>query len=384
MWSEREREQLVVWADRAQAEGEALGELVATSLAAEDLVRRDPKDPRLEALHARIFELETAVRDPMVADLFANFPELEPRWEHGMLVGLRLVTTHDGRRFDDDHVEALRRLLRLPVSRFLRHVRVDALHVDGGSLHARVAALLTEPEIVARPWTLILGAPPRHQRRRDGPERLPLPPEQRRTLVDPARGLRMLYHYQVRIDLPWQRGDKGTRLRAAASLADGRHDEPTTVTRLVRALWDPSLRVRLRILDTLPLLGVEAAPLIPGLLLVTRGELEWLNRVREVLGTLARNPELVATVARNFDADQPRCASWLSESPLAAASLAVPRMQTMLLGPRHLDGWSRAELDAALRKLDRTQTRRERSRALDARTPGSAPLLKRLRRWLSG
>jgi hypothetical protein len=190
----------------------------------------------------------------------------------------------------------------------------------------------------------------------------------------------------VRIELPWQRGDKGTRKRAAASLADGRHDEATTMTRLARALWDPSLRVRLQIIDTLPLIGTDAAAFVAELLLVERGQLEWLTRVREVLDTLARNPKIVSAVALNFTADQTRCASWLAASPLAVARQAVPRIEAMLQararGHSTLDDAAQRELGAALITIRRRNDERQHWRTFDQRNPTSQPLLARLRRWL--
>lgn len=393
MWSEREREDLAVWADRLQVEGHPLGELVTTSLLAE----RMSTDPSAASLRARVDELEREVRDPMVAELLAQAPGLEPQWEHGVVVSMRVFDPSRDQRIDQPLdqplgvelppsaatlLDVLRRFLGLPVARFLRQLRVDARGPGWTSLHRQVPDLLAEPDVIARPWTLVLGRPPRSLRRRVAIAGLGSDHPHLDRALDPSRGLRSLFLDTVRVELPWQRGDKGTRLHAAATLADGRHDEPTTLTRLARALWDPSLRVRLRILDTLPLLGVEAAAFVPELLLVRRGQLEWITRVREVLAILARDPATVGAVALNFTADQPRCASWLAASPLAVAQLAAPRLQVMLDQGQNLDDWTKLSLRRALDQLRARDRARGLDRRLDARTAASKPLLARLRRWL--
>ncbi|MFO7566668.1 MAG: hypothetical protein R6X02_28755 [Enhygromyxa sp.] len=389
MWTEREREELSVWADELQAQGEALGELVTTSMLLESraLVRRDPllEDEETLALRARVSALEAEVRQPMVEELLGGYPELEPTWEHGMIVALRVVDHPLGRRLGQRALDSLHRLLRLPCARFLRYLRVDARELDWTPIHREVPAMLAEPDVVARPWVVVLGAPPRHMRRRSPTRVLDLG-DALETLVDAHRELRSLFLDTVRVELPWHRGDKGTRVRAAGRLADlerqRRVDEPTALTRLARALWDPSLRVRLRVLDALPLLGVHAAALVPELLLVERGQFEWVTRVREVLDNLSRNPALVEAVALNFTADQTRCAGWLAASPLLVARRAAPRIETMLFGPRPLEGWARRELEHALRSMKHRASLQREARSLDSRSPTGLPVLRRLRRWL--
>jgi hypothetical protein len=202
-------------------------------------------------------------------------------------------------------------------------------------------------------------------------------------LLDPQRGLRSLFLDTVRVELPWHHGDKGTRRRAAQRLVErARLDDPITLTRLARALWDPSLRVRLEILDVVPLLGVHAAPLVPELLLVERGELEWVTRVREVLDTLSRNPAIVEAVACNFAADQTRCARWLAASPLLVARRAAPRIETMLSRSAASEGWIHRELGEARRRMDYRESRQREAQSLDSRSPVGQPLFRRLRRLL--
>jgi len=377
MWTEREREELSVWADELQSRGEGLGELIASSLLLESRFGADAAD-----LRARVAVLEQQICAPMVAEATAGCPAIDPSWEHGMLVALRVVDHPLGRRLEQRALDSLRKLLSLPVARFLRHLRVDARELDWTPIHREVPAMLTEPGVVARPWSVVLGAPPRHMRRRSP---LAVLDFNAAALADPERGLRSLFLDTVRVELPWHRGDKGTRQRAVASLGNaGRLVEPSNLTRIARALWDPSVRVRLRVLNTIPLLGVDAAALVPELLLVERGQLEWVIRVREVLGILARNPSIVGSVANNFTVDQTRCAGWLATSPLAVARAAIPRIEAMLassLGPRALEGWARRELEDARRRLDyRAEVQRE-ALTFDARTAAGQPLLRRLRRW---
>lgn len=389
MWTERERDELSVWADHLQAQGEALGELVTTSMLLEsrllDARGGASETEETRALQARVLDLETELRRPMLDELFDGFPELEPTWEHGMIVALRVVDHPLGRRLGQRALDSLHRLLRLPVAQFLRYLRVDARELDWTPIHREVPAMLIEPDVVARPWVVTLGAPPRHMRRRS-PARVLDVGGALETLVDVERGLRSLFLDTVRVELPWHHGDKGTRQRAAGRLRDavmnGRLDDPTTLTRLARALWDPSLRVRLQALDALPLLGVHAAAFVPELLLVERGQFEWVTRVREVLDTLSRNPAIVEAVALNFTADQTRCAGWLAASPLAVARRAAPRIDGMLHGSRPLEGWARRELEHARKgMLHRASLQRE-AQSLDSRSPAGQPLLRRIRRWL--
>ena len=171
MWSEREREELAVWADGLQVAGDPLGELVTTSLlldATTKLAEASPfarDDRRLETLQDRVAALEAQVRQPILDGVLAECPELQPSWAHGMIVALRVVDHPLGRRLGHAALDSLRTLLRLPVARFLRTLRVDARELDWTPIHREVPSLLIEPEVLARPWTVVLGAPPRHMRR---------------------------------------------------------------------------------------------------------------------------------------------------------------------------------------------------------------------------
>src|SRR5690606_4724336 len=140
----------------------------------------------------RVFELDGQVCRPMVEDLFGGFPELEPTWEHGMVVALRVVDHPLGRRLGQRALDSLHRLLRLPVARFLRYLRVDARELDWTPIHREVPAMLVEPDVVARPWVVVLGAPPRHMRRR-APTRVIDVGGSLATLTDVRRGLRSLF-----------------------------------------------------------------------------------------------------------------------------------------------------------------------------------------------
>lgn len=388
MWTEREREELSVWGDALQARGDALGELITTSMLLESrsLARADPvDDEETRALRSRLIDLEAEVCQPMIEELLGGFTGIEATSEHGMIVALRVIDHPLGRSLGQRALDSLHQLLRLPIARFLRYLRVDARELDWTPIHRELPLMLVEPDVIARPWVVVLGAPPRHMRRRSPARALDIG-DALETLVDVRRGLRSLFVDTTRFELPWHRGDKGTRRRAAGRLANlsanNRIDDPSTLTTLARALWDPSLRVRLRILDTLPLLGVHAAAMVPELLLVERGQFEWVTRVREVLDTLSRNPALVEAVALNFTADQTRCARWLAASPLAVAVRAAPRIEGMLSSTRPMEGWARGELEQALRTMNHRTWMGREAQSLDSRSPTGLPVLRRLRRWL--
>ena len=351
MWSAGELEALIIWADELQARGDAWGELVATSMAAR--ASEDPEHAR--HLSERLVELEHEVLDARVGPLLADVEGLHPVWEHGALVSLRVCS----RRPDaiDRLLERTAALLRLPAARFLWSLRVelhDANFVDT-SLE-RLPEILLDPEVVARPRVLMLGSPPRrvalhvplHQQHRmakrgvfGGAERL----------AAPERGLHTLLIGSSRIELPFAKGDGGTRRQAFARLdarIRGRKHAlaPADRCSLGRALYDRSLRVRLGALDCLASLGVEAAPLVPDLVLLGQDNGESRVRALEVAARLAEQPEVVACVAENFVAEQIAVVEWMQRAgPLS--KVAVARIEAMTRA-NGLPGWIEWELRQAI------------------------------------
>jgi hypothetical protein len=307
MWTTSELDDLAVWADDLQSRGDPWGELVATSLAAKAC-----EYPELRVqLDARVAELERDVLRARVQPILDGFPGIRATWQHGALVGLRV--TELVVKSTAPMLERVAALLRLPAARFLWLLSTELRTSTSVWSSREILPLLLEPEIVARPRMLILDDPIRHVVRR-----IPADPfgEAAVRITDPARGLLGLSISQARIDLPWARGDKGSRVQAFARLDARIRAAPQRLsvrdrTLLGRALWDRSLRVRLAALDCLGVLGVEAAPFVPDLLLVNHSQVEWLDRAREVLAKLREQPEVVACVAENFLAEQVGALRWL-------------------------------------------------------------------------
>jgi hypothetical protein len=147
--------------------------------------------------------------------------------------------------------------------------------------------------------------------------------------------------------------------------------DDASLTTLARALWDPQAPVRVRVLEAFPRLGVDAAPMIPGLMYVDPTAV-WSTTIREALDRLARDPELVVAVARNFTLAQCRAALWLSELPLPVARAAKPRVEAMITGPQQATGWEQKLLIEARRRME-------------LRPPMAITRpLRRVMRWLDG
>lgn len=311
MWVTSELEYLEVWADELQQRGDPWGELVTTSIAAD--ASEDPE--HRSRLRQHFDELERTVWRPRVDPLLDGFDSIHPHWQHGVLVGLSVATHAD--HSSEALLERMVELLRLPAARFLW-----LLHVDLRTSDLEVPARLLEPEIVARPRVLSLGDTshmpaqlrpllPLHACDVPGPFG-----EAGHRIAEPSRGLLSLSVGSTQVELPWARGDGGSRRHAFARLDARIRANPTRLapadrTALARALWDRSLRVRLAALDCLAELGVEAAPLVPELVRIHHGDPKWIERALAVSARLAAQPEVVARVANNFLGQQIGVLGWL-------------------------------------------------------------------------
>ncbi|HVI01297.1 MAG TPA: hypothetical protein VM869_21415 [Enhygromyxa sp.] len=372
MWTQRDRAELSVWADAMQLRGDPLGELIATSLALEQQRRAGVDEAALAKVRAQLADLERVVIDPILEELLADFPEILATWSHGMIVALRV-----GRDPQTDRLpprgarEALAELLRRPVARFLRCV--DLRNLNGE--FALVEFLLRSEDVVARPWWVALGPLPSSTMRCATIDELGLGPREKATrMLASNPQLRDLWIDGTHVALPWcDATDLEARMQILEQLLARERFDDASLTAIARALWDPHVDVRLRALDVLPRLGADAAPMIPSLLCVDVTGMRWSRAIEDVLATLARDPEVVAAVARNFSDVQSRCALWLSELRLPIArELCRPRVEAMLSGPQRAVGKDHALLVEAHRRMREPP-------------PLAIPRpLRRIMRWLDG
>jgi hypothetical protein len=351
MWTDREAEELSVWADDLQRRGDPWGELVATSLAAE---ASEVAGHRM-LLERRVAQLERDVLEPRVRPLLDGFPGIRPIWEHGALVGLRVLDLQHPA--PEAVLECLTAWLSLPAARFLWMLRIEAPARPWRKIHEETLPRLLDPDVVARPRVIVLGALPRHvsllraQAESDPPS--PFGPVSV-DLVAPERGLLLLIVDQRRVDLPWAVGGEGRRVQAFARLEAAIRAGPRRLsardrTLLARALWDRSERVRLFALDCLGELGVEAAPLVPDLMLVDDATQDWRERAGAALAKLAAQPEVVARVAHNFVHEQVGALRWLQT--LELDHRARVRIVAMCDEREGVPDWLTTELLAARRRF---------------------------------
>lgn len=374
MWTASDLEELSVWADDLQVLGDPWGELVTTSLAAD--ASDDPE--HRSQLEARVAELERDVLRPRVQPLLDGFDHIRPIWEHGVLVGLRVNAYL---RANQPTYERVAELLRLPAARFLWLLRVtQPTPYKSSQALIDVPRLLLEPDIVARPRVVILGA----RILRNVLSQIPLEAsrvaEDARRIAEPARGLLSLIIDRDRYVLPWGPRDDADRKQAFDQFDARIRIDPSRLsvadrTSLARALWDDSKEIRMAALDCLGVLGVEAAPLIPDLVWTERAK--WEDRAVEVLAELAAQPEVVARVADNFLPEQVGALEWLQTiDELDARS--IDRIAAMSDAREDLPNWLIDELVQKHRRV------RPPPEPLPEPTLADRPTwLGRLRSWLT-
>lgn len=364
MWP-TERESLAVWADELQARGEPLGQLIATSLRADELERRALLDPaergRAEAVAAEAESLRLGLAERLLGPAVGELPRLRLRWHCGIVRSIHLDRVVGEPAPADRLVrEVVTKLVQRPASRFLDQIHLDTIagrDVSGDMLLREIYG----SESCARPRLLALGSMPGHFRRLRAPE---LHAHQRpRTipaLPETGAGLGWLVlHGQVH-SLPWATGDRPARERALERVvADW---TPTSASAIARALWDGSFRVRRRVLELLPELPDAAAPaLLPALAIEADGARSFGDVASRCVARIAaERPSWVAAVAEEFCFELPFVARWLSGAnhghARAAARRAIPRTAAMLERLERLPtsrGWRAHDLRRALAGFER-------------------------------
>lgn len=260
VWNARELDELTVWADARQAEGDGLGELVALSLAA-DQVGASGEVDKAEALRQRGRELCIRLPDAALrTEIGQGRPGLLPTWRHGLLVALRI---NDDMRQWPEAEDFLRRVLQAPLARELRYLEVSLRNRSGFPLDTGTLALLADPRCVAEPRIVVIGAHPSQMSDVRWTDR-PLP-ERVRALETGPWGL---FVHGKAVRLPLVSGGRRARYRvldAAAQrmFATRERASRLDMTTLARGLGDPSMRVYKRTLTKLVQHGAVTAPLLP-------------------------------------------------------------------------------------------------------------------------
>lgn len=346
MWLQRDIEDLAVYADALQQRGDAWGELISTSLA--------HAETPAPALAERLAKLQRTLVEPTLTPILR--PGVHPRFEHGVLVGLHVGGVESTKA--EAAIGAATQLLRLPIARFVSRVLVT---VDWDH-QISICNMLLDEQSQARPRFLRMGMVRRSVRRMqlfdatrsrgpagpgfhggDGPK-----------LADPERGLIELSLFDGRFELPWARGDGGSRLAAMRRLADRIVGcagvlPPRERMLLGRAMGDRSLRVRLATLELLPALGREAAMFVPSLVGAHNEDARWQARAHEVLAQLAAQDDVVDAVLDNVEVEHLAVLDWLEQ--IGAVDDRLLDRVALLLEPRWaLPGWLVVALQGFLRR----------------------------------
>ena len=261
-WTADEREQIHVWADALQSRGDRFGEVVMLLQTARALVERGEL-VRAADLRARALAIAAGLP---ITTLIQDLAKLEPRavmtWRDGLLVGLRFGGWFKAK---DWLTKRIIRVLSDECARFLQILEVD---VDGVSEDA-IPGLLADPEILARPRTIVIGRHPgvyeRHYGRAITRWHGTWPPE------GLEAGLRTLFihGHPYRLSLGKRKVKRHRVIRAAGRrlLDPTRPIDPRDLTLVARGLWDPGPNVYRAALETIIALGPRAAPLLPDTLL---------------------------------------------------------------------------------------------------------------------
>lgn len=356
MWP-GEHEDVTVWADALQAEGDPLGQLVALGLRAEQLRREDP-----DAATQLSFELERSI-DAQLEDLLgplARMSIVELDWQLGVVRALTLREFVGRER--DELLDALADLFARPAMRFLDHVHIEA-QLDVRTELA-VLELLCRPAIPVRPRKVILGPmPPRFrviralsqldQRRWGSKWSSTQAVEPMTALLE--RGVILLSRGGQPHALPWSAGHQSERLRKLDRLLS----EPWTprhATLLGAALWDTSIRVRRRLIAAIPQLPDTAAPLLSSLLAIqTDSRPVFGDLVERAVNRATSRPVWVRAVAENWQWREPWVATELASVSLqcrAEVIAALPRMRRNAARAYEAGRWdTHATITAAIDRI---------------------------------
>lgn len=357
MWP-GERERLAVWADELQARGHALGEVVALSLQAEQLGESEQAQVLAREAEARRVGLALELLGPG----FEQFPQARLRWQCGVVRALVLGDWSSQAEISIAQITALLlSALQRPVFQWLEHLEINyhSTFLQERELFEAIYDPTTDPATHAQPRRVVFGGMPRSFRRiRVSRGRVSLHVRELEFEPAVARGLTWYLHWDQVQALPWASGDAGSRLAALEQLLAGPWSD-TLARRLACACWDPSLRVRRRVLEVLPQLPDEAAPMLLPVLAMHRDGQRVFGDVVErcVTRIAAERPTWVAAVAEEFGHDEEWVARWLAgvgRRSRTQARAAIPRIAGMLarLQQTHLGaGWRGTGMRQALRSF---------------------------------
>jgi hypothetical protein len=308
-----EHEELTVWADRLLTDGEPLGQLVALGLRVEQL-RHSGADPRdVDALFEELAEMIERNAEALLGPL-ASEPKLELEWQYGVV---RALTLGDQTSTSwSELCDGLAELVQRPVMRFLDHLHI--VNTIDPPAELQLLELLAHPSSVIRPRRIIFGAMPKRFR-------LLRPLEDRHRMskllfnryAKPVReliqrGLTWMILQHVNLALPWTTGEASERVRALEQLLASPWT-PQHTPLLGCALWDTSLRVRRRVIEAIPTLPDEAAPLLLPLLAINvDGHHLFSELVQRAVAHAATRPAWVHAVAQNYRDCEPWVANWLA------------------------------------------------------------------------